>query len=160
MHKIYSVFALIFCLVTGFSALAADSSTNPAPIAFKQESLTIKTVAGKTYPFTVEIADTKEKQELGLMHRTKLAEDHGMLFPFEEGRYVEMWMKDTLISLDMVFIDKTGKIANIVPSTKPGSTDIIAARPDARAVLELASGVTAKLGIKAGDQVVSSYFKP
>ena len=163
MPRFFSVLMVIACLWAGVPVMAHAAEEAPAAaakIVFKKDSLTIKSATGKSHPFVIEIADNNEQREEGLKHRKELPEDHGMLFIFEEDTYVEMWMKDTPISLDILFIDSHGKEVFITPKTKPDSTDIISARRDARAVLELAAGVAEKQGIKVGDQVVYSYFKP
>lgn len=108
--------------------------------------------------FTVEIADTDAARARGLMFRHHLPEDHGMLFDFITPRPVSMWMKNTYIPLDMLFIRADGTIADIAERTTPHSTDIIGSREPVRAVLELAGGVARKRGIRAGDRVVHRLF--
>ena len=159
MRIFFSMLTVIFGFIIGLPTLS-HATDQPSTAAFKQDSLSINSAGGKTHHFAIELATTKEQQEQGLMHRTKLEEDHGMLFLSEADTYVEMWMKDTLISLDMVFLDSHGKIVYIAANTTPNSTDTISAKRDTRAILELAGGVTQKLGIKIGDQVVYSAFKP
>ena len=159
MPRIYGVFTVFLLLFTSLPTIVSAADSNVA--ALKQEPLSIKTAEGKTHDFSVEVAVTRQQQEQGLMHRKELPVDHGMLFIFDEGYYIQMWMKDTFISLDILFLDVHGKILSIAQNTKPNSLEIISAkRNDARVALELAGGVTAKLGIKPGDQVVYSYFKP
>ena len=91
--------------------------------------------------FTVEIADTEELRSRGLMFRQRLPEDRGMLFDFGEPRPVSMWMKNTYISLDMLFIREDGTIAYIAENTVPKSLDTIGVSEPVLAVLELAGGV-------------------
>jgi uncharacterized membrane protein (UPF0127 family) len=123
----------------------------------KIEPLTIAT-AGDATLFTVEIADTDELRARGLMFRQRLPEDRGMLFDFGQPRQVAMWMKNTYIPLDMLFIRADGSIAYIAENTTPKSLDPIGVREPVLAVLELAGGVTAKLGIRAGDVVYHRLF--
>lgn len=141
--------------------MAADEAIKAKPaLTFKKDSLSIKSADGKTHDFTIELAETSEQREEGFKHRDKIPEDQGMLFIFEEDSYVQMWMKDAFVSLDILFLDNKGKVIYIAAKTKPNNTDIISAKREARAVLELVAGVTEKKGIKVGDQVVYPYFKP
>ncbi len=94
------------------------------------------------------------------MFRKTLPGDHGMLFIWPKDARVTMWMKNTLIPLDMVFIDSHGRIVYIAANTTPESTATITVGQPVRAVLELAGGTAALDGIKVGDKVIHSYFKP
>ncbi|MFM8747927.1 MAG: DUF192 domain-containing protein [Aestuariivirga sp.] len=127
---------------------AALSKIEPVTIATEDDA----------WMFTTEIADTEELRQRGLMFRQHLAEDRGMLFDFGEPRPVAMWMKNTLIPLDMLFIRKDGTIAYIAENTTPGSLDAIGVTEPVLAVLELAGGVTRKHGIRAGDTVYHRLF--
>lgn len=153
MRKVRTFFVFLGLLALWPALAIADAPS-------KTQKLSIETAAHKAVNLTVEIADTEETRARGLMQRTTLAEDHGMLFVFGEDSYIQMWMKDTPISLDMLFIDSHGKIVYIAEKTVPQSTDIISAKREARAVLEVAAGVSEKLGVKVGDRVVYSAFKP
>ena len=123
----------------------------------KIEPLTIAT-DGDASLFTVEIADTADLRAHGLMFRQRMPEDRGMLFDFGKPQPTAMWMKNTYISLDMLFIRGDGTIAYIAERTVPKSLDVIGLREPVRAVLELAGGVTARLGIRAGDKVYHRIF--
>lgn len=107
----------------------------------------------KTHRFTVELARTEEEQATGLMNRSTLSPDRGMIFPFEPPREASFWMKNTLIPLDMVFIRADGTIANIEANTVPLSLQPVYSDGPVAAVLEIAGGRSAELGIKAGDRV-------
>jgi uncharacterized protein len=107
----------------------------------------------KTRGFTVEMARTGQQQAQGLMFRTALADDKGMLFPFQDERMASFWMRNTLIPLDIVFIAGDGRIVNIVANATPYSLDHRESVAPVGAVLELRGGLTAQLGIKAGDKV-------
>jgi len=131
----------------------------PAKITWRQDDLVIQAANGEHH-FTVEIAETPAQQEFGLMYRTTLARDHGMLFIWEKDIPIWMWMKNTLIPLDMVFIDHHGRIVYIAANTTPKSLAVITAGQPVRAVLELAGGTAALDGIKAGDKAIHSYFTP
>ncbi|WP_373502449.1 DUF192 domain-containing protein [Aestuariivirga sp.] len=127
-------------------------------ILSKIEPLTIATETDAAM-FTVEIADTDASRARGLMFRQRLPEDRGMLFDFGQPRQVSMWMKNTYISLDMLFIRDDGKIAYIAENTVPKSLDTIGVSEPVVAVLELAGGTTRKLGIRAGDTVYHRMFR-
>ena len=115
--------------------------------------LTITTTAGRTHRFIVEVARTPQEQAQGLMHRQSLPPDRGMIFPYDPPRPVAFWMKNTLIPLDMIFIAPGGRIARIEANTVPLSLEPSASGEAVEAVLELAGGRSAELGIAAGDRV-------
>jgi uncharacterized membrane protein (UPF0127 family) len=119
----------------------------------EQVPLTIRTAAGAQHRFTVEVARTPEEQAQGLMNRPSLAPDRGMIFPHEPPRMASFWMKNTLIPLDIIFVRPDGTIANIAENTVPLSLEPVPSIGPVGAVLELAGGRTAELGIKAGDRV-------
>lgn len=119
---------------------------------FTLSTLTIRTPV-KTYSFFTEVAVTSEAKEQGLMFRQSIAVDHAMLFDFNPPQAVQMWMKDTLIPLDMIFVRSDGRIVKIIENAKPESLDIIGAAEPVADVIEVAGGLTRKLGIHAGDHV-------
>ena len=129
----------------------------PAPAQDASE-LWIETAAGARYRFDVELAVTPEQQARGLMHRAEMAADAGMLFVFEPARPVSFWMKNTLISLDMLFIGADGRIVNIGARTEPLSTDSVPSDGPVRGVLEINGGLSAMLGIRPGDRIVHPAF--
>ena len=108
---------------------------------------------GKTHAFTVEVARTPEQQAQGLMYRNALDPDRGMIFPFDTVRQASFWMKNTLIPLDLIFIRADGKIANIEANAVPLSLQPIYSDGDVAAVLEIAGGRAAELGVAPGDKV-------
>lgn len=114
--------------------------------------LTIRSRTG-LHRFRVELAQTGEQQERGLMFRTRVAPNRGMLFPFPDARPASFWMKNTLVPLDMLFIRQDGTIARVAADTVPLSLDPVGVNEPVAAVLELAGGRTARLGIRAGDRV-------
>jgi uncharacterized protein len=124
---------------------------------FPSTPLSIRTRTG-TELFSVWIADTPERSQQGLMFQKWLPTDHGMLFPQVEPRVMTMWMKNTLIPLDMVFIDAQGRVVYIRENATPQSEAIISAPIPVKAVLELAGGLTSKLGIRVGDHVLQRFF--
>ena len=114
--------------------------------------LTIQSQTG-THRFTVEVARTPEQQAQGLMHRQSLAPDRGMLFPYEPPQNASFWMKNTLIPLDILFIREDGTVARVAENTVPLSLDPVPSLEPVAAVLEIAGGRAAELGIRAGDKV-------
>ena len=124
---------------------------------FPTAELTIVTAAGPR-KFTIELATTPAQMEQGLMFRQSLAPESGMLFDFKTPSMASMWMKNTFIPLDMLFIDAQGRIVNIAERTVPGSLDPVGAAAPARAVLELNGGTAARLGIRPGDRVLFPIF--
>jgi|SRR5579872_6318986 len=124
---------------------------------FDTSELTIMTADGP-HKFTIELALTDAQMEQGLMFRPSMPADHGMLFDFKAPTKVMMWMKNTIIPLDMLFLDERGRVIDIHEQAVPYSTDVIAAKTPARYVIELNGGTVARLGIKPGDQVTSPYF--
>ncbi|MDN5002078.1 DUF192 domain-containing protein [Bradyrhizobium sp. GCM10027634] len=108
--------------------------------------------------FSVEMATTEEEKQTGLMYRKELADGKGMLFDFNPEQEVSMWMKNTYVSLDMIFIRADGRILRIAENTEPLSTKIISSRGPARAVLEVVAGTAQKYGIRPGDRVGHSLF--
>ena len=147
----------VFCLVVlcALSVLPGYAlSQEPARI----EPVTVVT-AKQAQIFDTEVADTDDLRARGLMFRHKLPEDRAMLFDFGDPRPAAMWMKNTYIPLDMLFIRPDGKIAYIAENTVPKSLDAIGVSEPVLAVLELAGGVTKKHGIRAGDSVYHRLFR-
>ena len=125
---------------------------------FKTGKLSIVS-AGKRNTFTVELAITDRQQQQGLMFRRTLAPDAGMLFDYVTPTRITMWMKNTFIPLDMVFIGADGKVVDIAERAVPQSETIIPSKVPARAVLELNGGTVQRLGIKVGDVVETDALK-
>ena len=109
--------------------------------------------------FSVEMAATEQEKETGLMYRKELADGKGMLFDFTPEQEVSMWMKNTYVSLDMIFIRSDGTILRIAENTEPLSTRIIPSRGLAKGVLEVVAGTAKKYGIEPGDRVGHPLFK-
>ena len=121
----------------------------------EQVALSIQS-GDKAQRFIVEVARTGPEQQTGLMNRATLADDRGMIFPYETPQSVAFWMKNTLIPLDIIFVAPGGKILRIEANTVPYSLEPVPSGGDVEAVLELAGGRAAALGINDGDQV---YWK-
>ena len=122
------------------------------------ETITIVTGQGPQ-SFSVEIMETPEQHERGLMFRRSMPADHGMLFNFHIPQPVMMWMKNTYIPLDMIFTDQTGKITWIAENAEPLSESIIPSHGPVYAVLEVNAGVVARLKIHVGDMMKASIFQ-
>jgi uncharacterized protein len=131
----------------------------PMPIAAQPlERLEIVTRDG-VRSFEVELAVTPDQRSKGLMFRTELPEGRGMLFDFEEETPVSMWMRNTFIPLDMIFIRADGRIARIAENTTPKSEAIISSGPPVKGVLEVIAGTAKKYGIAPGDRVAHRIFQ-
>ncbi len=141
MRAIFIALALSLALPTaGCSRNASDE----AAVATIPVTITSKRQAHK---FNVEVARTDEEQDRGLMFRTSLPADGGMIFPFAKPRIGSFWMKNTLIPLDMIFIRADGSIDRIAENTIPESLEPVVSGGEVSAVLELAGGTAARLGI-------------
>ena len=121
---------------------------------FKTAKLAIQSANGR-HEFTVELALSDRQQMQGLMFRRSLAPDAGMLFDYKLPTQITMWMKNTFIPLDMIFIGADGRIVRIAERTVPHSEEIVPSMRPARAVLEVNGGTAQRLGIKVGDAVIS-----
>lgn len=138
------------------AALLLAAAAGAAGLA--REALKIETGAGSR-DFVVEVARTTEEQGTGLMYRREMAPDAGMLFVYPAVSRVTMWMKNTFIPLDMLFIGAEGRITHIVERTVPQSNELIGSNGPVRAVLELNAGTASRLGIKVGDRVRHPAFQ-
>ena len=123
------------------------------------DDLTIQTASG-AHHFTVEVMRSRDELERGLMFRREMAADHGMLFDFGSPQPVSMWMKNTYLPLDMVFIASDGRVVSVKQNAQPLSEAIIPSGGDVLGVLELNGGAAARIGVKAGDHVADPMFKP
>lgn len=139
-------------LRTTFAAVAALLFLTLSAFA-DDGRLTIATADGDHH-FNVEVVDTPESRAQGLMFRTSLAPDAGMLFDFKEDRPVSFWMQNTLIPLDMIFIRRDGTIANVHVNARPLDPTSIPSDGPVAFVLEIPGGRSVELGIKAGDTVL------
>jgi uncharacterized membrane protein (UPF0127 family) len=122
-------------------------------LAASTGTLVLKTATGD-HNFTIEVATTDQERALGLMFRRSLPENSGMLFIYDPPQPATMWMKNTLIPLDMVFISAEGKVHRIESNTEPFSTTVIPSEGEVVGVLELNAGEADKIGLKRGDKVV------
>lgn len=143
-----SLFLGVLMLANAAHAHAAEAGTEP---------LTIVTATGP-HLFAVEVMRTEAQRELGLMYRRFLPQDRGMLFDFKTVQPVMMWMKNTYIPLDMIFIGKTGRVVSVVADTEPMSEHIITSGKPVLAVLEVNAGTAARIDLKIGDKVRNALF--
>ena len=141
------VAVLVLSVVTGFGAQAASI-----------QPLEIVTKSG-VHVFSVEMATTDKERETGLMYRKELPDGKGMLFDFSPEQQISMWMKNTYIPLDMIFIRADGRILRIAENTEPHSLAIISSGGLAKGVLEVIAGTAQKYGIAPGDRVAHPLFK-
>jgi uncharacterized membrane protein (UPF0127 family) len=129
----------------------------PSALGAETTSLVLITDSG-SHRFEVEIAATEEKRHVGLMFRRSLGEQEGMLFLYERPQPIAMWMKNTYIPLDMIFIAPDDRVHHIVERTEPFSTDPIGSGGVVKGILEVKGGTAARIGLKPGDRV--SYELP
>ncbi|WP_404426447.1 DUF192 domain-containing protein [Thalassospira australica] len=142
--KSFIQMALVVCFVSA----AVVAGLNAKATGFERSRLLVD---GKV--FNVELAVTPDERSRGLMFRTEMAEDAGMLFDFGRPSDISMWMKNTFISLDMLFIDQNGVIVGIEKRTVPKSETIIPGPKPVRFVLELNGGASDRLGFEVGEKV-------
>ncbi|CUX21273.1 DUF192 domain-containing protein [Agrobacterium genomosp. 13] len=145
-----AVMALLFFTLAGVAQ--AQQQT------FASEPLTIETASGKNHNFIAELALNNAQREQGLMFRKSMPLENGMLFDFGQERDVAMWMRNTLIPLDMLFIARDGRITHIHENAVPHSEAIISSRGAIKFVLELNGGTARRYGIKPGDMVRSAQI--
>jgi uncharacterized membrane protein (UPF0127 family) len=145
------LFLCVLCLACA-PASGGEEATPRQLRDFPETSLTI-THAGGRDSFRVWVADSRERQQQGLMFVRSLPRDRGMLFPQREPRVMSMWMKNTFVPLDMLFIGPGGVIIGITSDTVPQSEEIITSPGPITAVLELNAGEAKRRGIRAGDKV-------
>ena len=137
--------------------VASPDRAGAEPVARATEKLELVTSSG-VVALNVEIADTPARQAVGLMYRTALPERYGMLFTNNPPREASMWMRNTYVPLDMVFIRADGTVHRIAEMTEPHSEEIISSNGPVGAVLEIAGGSARKLGLKPGDTVRHRHF--
>ncbi|GEO82655.1 DUF192 domain-containing protein [Pararhodospirillum oryzae] len=135
----------------GAAGSMPGGAAEPAPLP--RSHLVIETQDGRQVPFEVEVATTPQQRAVGLMYRKNLPADAGMLFVWGDTAPRTMWMKNTLVALDMLFLDDRGWIVHVVRNTKPQDESLITAPFPAAAVLEINAGTAELLSLEAGDRV-------
>ena len=146
--------SMISLVLICLSPVQAENSVPEQLVGWKQELIEIEKVLGENVIINAYLADTPAKRAQGLMHVTDLPENAGMLFVFSRPRQVSMWMKNTVISLDIVFIKANGTIAHVHQGAKPLSMQSIPSIYKVKWVLELKAGVAEKLSLRPGDKLV------
>ena len=142
---------LLLCVLT--LLVPAVAWPEEAPQFLERSRLLIQS-GDRQFAFQVELAATPSERRRGLMFRRELAPNQGMLFDFDRPAPISMWMRNTYIPLDMLFIRADGKIANIAHDTEPFSEAVLSSDEPVRAVLEVPAGTTRLLGIQPGDRVL------
>jgi uncharacterized membrane protein (UPF0127 family) len=150
--------AALACLLSVAAAVGAADFAPAQLRGFAQDQLSIEH-GTSVDQFSIWLADTPERQQQGLMFLTELPPGYGMLFPLSTPHVMTMWMKNTYVSLDMVFIGADGRILHIARDTTPLSTDIISSGVAVSAVLEIRGGESKRLGLRDGDRVVHPLLR-
>ncbi len=144
-------FAWLVVSILGLSGSQAED------IAFETSEIWVESGSSQ-YHFFVEIAETRNQRQRGLMFRPDLPQNTGMLFDFGEETQLSMWMKNTFIPLDMLFVNEQGTIHRIVENTTPLSLKTIPGGAPTMVVIEFNAGVTRRLGIRPGDRIIHGIF--
>ncbi len=139
-----------------YFVVSALTSTNP--LALDKKPLTVDNASGH-HTLLVEVAVSKEEHMTGLMFRRSLGANEGMIFIYPEDQEITMWMKNTYIPLDMVFLKHDGTVLRVEQHTEPLSERVISSGGQARAVIELNAGSAERLGIEAGDRIDFSVLQ-
>jgi uncharacterized membrane protein (UPF0127 family) len=147
-----SAVLLLFATLMAMMLFAGTSDAK-----MRQDKLVLVTANGE-HTIDIEVAQTIEEKSLGLMYRRSVPEKTGMLFPYDGPQEITMWMRNTYVPLDMIFIRADGVVHRIEAHTEPLSERTIASRGNVTAVLELAAGAAERLGLKPGDKVLHSHF--
>jgi len=149
------IISFVMLVVVSVSPLISPIVAAPK---MRMETIVVVTSTGR-HLFAVEIADTPSHRRQGLMQRTQLASDSGMLFDNGVDREMYMWMKDTILSLDMIFINKDGVVVNVTKNTVPFSEAIIPSGQPVRGVLEVIAGTADRINLKPGDRIERPLFR-
>jgi uncharacterized membrane protein (UPF0127 family) len=157
MVRLLSALSIALALLLSLAPSLAPSWAAPAGARAGLQTVEIATTGG-IRSFSVELANTRQAVDRGLMYRRSLPDGQGMLFDFGSEKRIEMWMENTFIPLDMIFIGADGRIRRIAENTKPLSRRLISSGGRIRAVLEVNAGTARKLGIAPGDVVSHPIF--
>lgn len=150
---------LCCCALLGTTwAFAGDGGSEQLNQVFRRSALQIATPDARIHKFDVWIADDEPRRARGLMFVTKMADDQGMLFIYPQPQLVAMWMKNTHIALDMLFVGVDGRVERVAENTTPMSTKTIESGKPVLAVIELNAGTAKRINIRAGAQVIHPAF--
>lgn len=150
--------AVLFCLLIAMLVGMMGVMNAQAEIKMRRDTLTLHTASG-AHRIAIEVAESDREKAYGLMFRQSLGDSEGMLFPYPTAHEITMWMRNTFISLDMIFIRADGIVHRVETDTEPHSERIIASEGDVTGVLEMKAGSARRLGIKPGDRVEYPHFK-
>lgn len=153
-RRLEALFAALRLFVVAAGLIASGAAS-----AAGLEKLEIDTASG-AHQFEVEIAQTDEEREKGLMFRRFMPADRGMLFDFKTEEPVSFWMKNTYIPLDMIFVSRAGIVTRIAAGAEPLSERLIPSGEPCYGVLEVNAGVAAQIGLQPGDKVRQRIFTP
>jgi uncharacterized protein len=145
-------------LPAALAAFALSYTTYAAAIVCDPGKIEIITDQGNQ-TFSIEIADEPQEQARGLMFRPSMPTEAGMLFIFDQPRPANFWMRNTMIPLDMIFIDDTGKVDSVAERSDTYSEQVSSSKRDVRAVLEINGGLSRQMGIGPGTQVIHQAFE-
>jgi uncharacterized protein len=159
-RRLHGLAAAFLYAVLLWSASAAAASTDEQQLdrLFTRSTLKIATPDAQLHKIDIWVADNDARRMRGLMFVEHMADDAGMLFIYPQPQPISMWMKNTHLSLDMLFVRANGRVESIAANTKPMSTDTISSKGDVVAVIELKAGTAARLNIRPGAQVIHPAF--
>ncbi|MBP5855952.1 DUF192 domain-containing protein [Marivibrio halodurans] len=154
MRRLIAAFLIVLCALPSL-VLAQQEEERPD---FATDTLAIETASGESHGFDIEIARTNAERGYGLMFVREMAPDRGMLFDYGREQRVSMWMRNTYVPLDMLFIEKDGEIESIIERAAPHTRTPRPSKGRVLAVLELKGGTAQRLGIEPGDRVLHAMF--
>jgi uncharacterized membrane protein (UPF0127 family) len=138
-------------------AACSGATAAPPPLNWDRGTLTVETKTG-VHEFDVEIADEPGERERGLMYRTAMAADAGMIFQYDRPQIINIWMKNTVLPLDIVYVNERGTVTKVAPDAVPYSLDLITSESPVVAAVEFNAGTAARIGLAPGDTVRSPFF--
>ena len=150
-------FPILSAILIAYSPLEIFSQTTQNNSGRSEFELFIESSTGK-HKIKIEMAKTAKQHRLGLMYRKKLGQDRGMLFDYSRLTRIQMWMKNTFIPLDMIFINNQGIVESFHERAVPRSLQIISSKGPVRAVLEVNAGTISRLKIRVGDRIYHKIF--
>jgi uncharacterized membrane protein (UPF0127 family) len=160
VHFLAAVAWAFLCLASAAPTVAdARNDAEQLDRAFSRSTLQIATPDAKLHKIDVWIADNDARRTRGLMFVDQMADDAGMLFIYPQEQPISMWMKNTHLSLDMLFVNADGRVHRVVTNTKPMSLDTISSNGEVLAVIELKAGSAERLNIHVGAQVIHPAFR-
>lgn len=150
--------AVLFCLFVAALAMMMGATSAQTEMKMRRDTLTLHTASG-AHAIDIEVAESDREKAFGLMFRRSMGDNEGMLFPYPTPQEITMWMRNTFISLDMIFIRADGVVHRIATDTEPHSERVIASEGNVTGVLEMKAGSARRLGLKPGDRAEHAHFK-